>query len=264
MTRAITFVAAVAVYATSATTVAQGPALPIEQPPVGVAGEARPVNSLGYAVQTEQARAAGLAPAVLDLALSAVACGVSRGDLEAPPTLTVIDYSRPSTVPRLWVFDLQSGALLFSELVAHGQHTGENLAERFSDILESRQSSLGLFVTANTYVGRNGYSLRLDGLEPGFNARARERAIVMHGAPYVSTELAARQGRLGRSWGCPALRDAVARELIDTIRDGGVVFSYYPDRGWLDRSRFLNCPPSLEQAPQHPGGLLVHLHALGQ
>ena len=115
------------------------------------------------------------------------------------------------------------------------------MATQFSDTLNSRQTSIGLFVAADTYVGSNGYSLRLDGLEPGFNARARERAIVMHGAPYVNDALIASQGRIGRSWGCPALREAVARNVIDTVRGGGVIFSYYPDEKWLESSRFLHC-----------------------
>ena len=118
------------------------------------------------------------------------------------------------------------------------------MAQQFSDTLNSHQSSLGLFVTGDTYVGSNGYSLRLDGLEPGFNARARERAIVMHGAPYVNADLARTQGRLGRSRGCPALREAVASRVIDTVRDGGVIFSYFPDPEWLTQSRFLNCGDS--------------------
>ena len=185
--------------------------------------------------------AEGLNPDVLRLALTAVECGVRSGEIEAPPTLTIIDYSMPSTERRLWVFDVATGRLLFHELVAHGRNTGENLARHFSDTLNSRQSSLGLFRTDTTYVGSNGYSLRLDGLEPGFNARARERAIVMHGAPYVSDTLARTNGRIGRSWGCPALRAAVARQVIDRIRGGGVVFSYYPDPEWLERSQFLNC-----------------------
>ena len=183
----------------------------------------------------------GLSPHVLELAISAVRCAVNTGELERPKTLTVIDYSLPSTEPRLWVFEVASGRLLFKELVAHGRNTGENMATRFSDTPESRQSSIGLFVTDETYVGSNGYSLRLDGLEPGFNGRARERAIVMHGAPYVNASLASSQGRIGRSWGCPALREAIARNVIDTIRDGGVIFSYYPDDDWLRTSRFLNC-----------------------
>ena len=185
--------------------------------------------------------ASGVSPDVLNLALGAVACAVGAGDIAPPPALTLIDYSRPSTEPRLWVFDLRSGAVRFRELVAHGKGTGENLAQHFSDEMNSHQSSLGLFVARDTYVGSNGYSLRLDGLEPGFNGRARERAIVMHGAPYVDSTFAATQGRLGRSWGCPALREAVARQVIDFVRDGGVIFSYYPDQVWLKGSRFLNC-----------------------
>ena len=186
----------------------------------------------------------GISAQVLSLALNAVNCGVERGDLAAPPTLTVIDYSKPSVEPRLWVFDMTRGELLFNELVAHGRNTGENMSVHFSDAMNSHQSSLGLFVTDETYVGSNGYSLRLNGLEPGFNGRARERAIVMHGAPYVNETLASKQGRIGRSWGCPALREAVARDVIDTIRGGGVVFSYYPDSDWLKTSRFLNCGSS--------------------
>ena len=184
---------------------------------------------------------AGVSAGVLNLALNAVTCGVASGDLATPPTLTLIDYSLASTQPRLWVFDLQSGRLLFKELVAHGRNSGDNMATRFSDAMESRESSLGLFRTADTYVGHNGYSLRLDGLEPGFNSHARERAIVMHGAPYIDRAVAKANGRLGRSWGCPALREAVARRVIDTVRDGGVIFSYYPDPAWLKTSKFLNC-----------------------
>jgi L,D-transpeptidase-like protein len=183
---------------------------------------------------------AGISPDVLQLALGAVNCATALGDIKAPPTLTVIDYSRPSVDPRLWVFDLRTDHLLFRELVAHGRNTGENIAKNFSDAMNSRQSSIGLFVTGDPYIGQNGYSLRLDGLEPGFNGNARERAIVMHGAPYVDAALATTQGRIGRSWGCPALREAVARQVIDTVRDGSVIFSYYPDSNWLKGSRFLN------------------------
>lgn len=188
--------------------------------------------------------ASGISPKVLHLAVSALSCAVNSGDIAAPRTLTVIDYSLPSVEPRLWVFGVATGELLFKELVAHGRNTGDNMATRFSDTLNSRQSSIGLFVARDTYVGSNGYSLRLDGLEPGFNSRARERAIVMHGAPYVDASLAATQGRIGRSWGCPALREAVARNVIDTVRGGGVIFSYYPDERWLSTSRFLNCGQS--------------------
>ena len=185
---------------------------------------------------------------VLDLALTAVACGIASGDLDAPPTLTLIDYSLPSTIPRLWVFDMRTGKTLFSELVAHGRNTGDNMAVHFSDAMESRESSIGLFRTSDTYVGHNGYSLRLDGLEPGFNGHARERAIVMHGAPYVNASVAKANGRLGRSWGCPAVREAIARQVIDTVRGGGVIFSYYPDQTWLTTSKYLNCAAQRDPA----------------
>jgi hypothetical protein len=194
----------------------------------------------GGVIDLAAAEAEGVSSEALRLALSAVACATSSGAIEPPPTLTVIDYSKPSVEPRLWVFDMATGELLFSELVAHGRNTGENLATDFSDIPESRQSSIGLFVTGDTYVGSNGYSLRMDGLEPGFNGHARERAIVMHGAPYVSQEFASQHGRIGRSWGCPALSQAAARDVIDTVRGGGVVFSYYPNTDWLATSKFLN------------------------
>ena len=205
------------------------------------AGSPAAAAAIGARIDLASARTDGISNDALSLALGAVRCAVASGDIDAPKTLTLIDYSKPSTDPRLFVYDLATGTLLFKELVAHGRNTGDNLATRFSDEMNSRQSSIGLFVAAESYAGSNGYSLRLDGLEPGFNAHARDRAIVMHGAPYVNTQLAAAQGRIGRSWGCPALREAVAHQVIDTIRGGGVIFSYYPDQAWLESSRFLNC-----------------------
>ena len=178
-------------------------------------------------------------PAVLALALEARDC--AAGNAPEARRLAVIDYSRPSTEPRLWVFDLPQRKLLFAEHVAHGKGSGENVPTAFSNRNGSHQSSLGLFVTGETYHGGNGYSLRMDGLEPGVNDAARERLIVMHGAPYVDPLTAALQGRLGRSFGCPALRPAVAREVIDTLKQGQLVFAYYPDPDWLEGSRFLGC-----------------------
>src|SRR5215203_2794353 len=136
---------------------------------------------------------------VFEMALNAASCAVKSGAAHAPGTLTVIDYSKPSTERRLWVFDLKSRELIHEELVAHGQGSGANMATQFSNENETHQTSLGLFRTDSTYVGKNGYSLRLDGLDKGINDRARERAIVMHGAPYVSQEFVKANGRLGRS-----------------------------------------------------------------
>jgi hypothetical protein len=180
-----------------------------------------------------------LDPHVFNLALNAAGCAVRAGKIETPATLTVIDYSRPSTQKRLWVVDLHTRTLLFEELVAHGQGSGTNLATQFSNERETHRSSIGLFETKDTYIGKNGYSLRLEGLDAGFNDHAMERAIVMHGAPYVSEAFARAQGRLGRSWGCPALRESVAHELIDRVKGSGLVFAYYPDPKWLSSSQFL-------------------------
>jgi hypothetical protein len=180
-------------------------------------------------------------PEVLALALEAMHCAKAGGVAMAADRIAVIDYSRPSLEPRLWVFDLASPTLLFEELVAHGQGSGDNRPTRFSNAGGSHASSLGLFVTGDTYLGRNGYSMRMDGLEPGVNDRARDRAIVLHGAPYVDAVFGVQQGRIGRSWGCPAVREAVARRMIDVLKGGQFVFAYYPDSGWLTRSALLSC-----------------------
>lgn len=184
-------------------------------------------------------QAPDLDAAVLDLALQARDC--ATGGAAQGSRLAVIDYSRPSTEKRLWIFDLERARLLYHEFVAHGRGSGENHATDFSNREGSHQSSLGLFRTADTYEGGNGYSMRLDGLDPGFNDRARERYIVMHGAPYVDPALAERQGRLGRSLGCPAVRPEVAQEIIDTLREGQWLFAYYPDPDWLGRAASLSC-----------------------
>jgi hypothetical protein len=180
-------------------------------------------------------------PAVLELAARATDCARRKGELAAVNNLAVIDYSRPSSEPRLWVFDAVRGRLLFQELVAHGRDTGDRLAERFSNREGSHMTSLGLFRTADAYEGSNGYSLRLLGLEKGTNDNALARAIVMHGAPYVSEAFVERRGRIGRSWGCPALRPEIAHSVIDTLKGGAAIFAYYPDTQWLRRSEFLSC-----------------------
>jgi L,D-transpeptidase catalytic domain len=180
-------------------------------------------------------------PRVLSLAARAADCARRQGLLDGFHHLAVIDYSLPSTEPRLWVFDVERGRLLFKELVAHGRNTGEKAAERFSNVEGSKMSSLGLFQATDTYYGSNGYSLRLRGLDAGFNDNALSRAIVMHGAPYVSEAIAARLGRLGRSWGCPAVRQEVARVVIDALKGGALLFAYYPDSKWLKESPLLSC-----------------------
>jgi len=190
--------------------------LPVPAPPAGIAEPA----------PTFAGSPAGLSPKVLRAALDAVACARSRGVSGRKDLLTVIDYSLPSSEPRLWVLDLAHGKVLFHDLVAHGAGSGDNYATRFSNTMDSRQTSLGLFLTEGTYEGGNGYSLRLRGLDPGVNDQAEERNIVMHGAWYVSAEHVREHGRLGRSWGCPALAQEEARPVIDTVKGGSFVFAY--------------------------------------
>lgn len=153
--------------------------------------------------------------------------------------LTVIDYTLPSSEARLWVVDLQTGEILVHEYVAHAIRTGDRWATSFSNRDGSRQSSLGTFLTGQAYVGVRGLSLRLEGLEPGINERARARGIVIHGTPTVNATRA-RQGMLGRTEGCPAVSMEAARALIRLIESGVVLFVWYPDRSFLARSQFLS------------------------
>jgi hypothetical protein len=152
--------------------------------------------------------------------------------------LTIVDFSKPSTEKRLFIIDMESDKLLVHTYVAHGRNSGEKWATRFSNEESSYQSSLGFYETSVTYTGSNGYSLRLKGLEPGFNDNAENRAIVMHGAPYVSEEVIRNTGRLGRSWGCPAVSQNEHKEIIDLIKNGSCLFIYAPEANYLADSRF--------------------------
>ena len=212
----------------------------------GVAQAAPPAEALRRA-------APDINPKALKAALSALDCAVAAGMAPAQH-LGVIDYSLPSTQRRLWVFDLKTRKLLFRELVAHGKNSGDNLATRFSNSPDSLTSSLGPFRTLGTYDGRNGYSLRMAGLEPGVNDRAYTRALVMHGAQYVDAKMASKQGRLGRSWGCPAVRPAVAQKLIDTLKDGQFVFAWYPDPAWAGANGYAQCPLTSGHEPPDTDG----------
>ncbi len=155
-------------------------------------------------------------------------------------TLSIVDFSLSSNEPRFWVIDVESGNVLFNSLVAHGKNTGEEFAKDFSNRESSLQSSIGFYRTDQTYQGSNGYSLRLHGLDSGYNDRALERAIVMHGANYVSEDFGRKHQRIGRSWGCPAVPSKLAHSIIDTIKEGSVLFHYYPDETYLASSKWLN------------------------
>ncbi|WP_312088960.1 murein L,D-transpeptidase catalytic domain family protein [Chryseobacterium sp.] len=153
--------------------------------------------------------------------------------------LTVCDFSMSSNQKRLWVIDMNERKVVFNSLVAHGKNTGEEFAEKFSNTESSYQSSLGFYITDTTYEGGNGYSLKLLGMDKGFNDAALQRAVVMHGADYVSEEFAAAHKRIGRSWGCPAVPRNLAEPIINTIKGKNVLFIYYPDENYLSSSEWL-------------------------
>jgi hypothetical protein len=200
-------------------------------------------DSAGFDPGTILEQATGLRPDVLDLALRAYGHARDSGVVRRA-VLTIIDYELPSYEKRLWVIDMDSGRVLHEEWVAHGmgapRGSGGTMthALSFSNVEGTRKSSLGLFITAETYHGQHGHSLKLDGLEPGYNDHARQRYIVIHGAHYVTAPRAEKK-LIGRSWGCPVLRPKVSTSLIDTIKEGSVLWVYYPDPRWLSESRFL-------------------------
>ncbi|MCT2563263.1 murein L,D-transpeptidase catalytic domain family protein [Chryseobacterium herbae] len=153
--------------------------------------------------------------------------------------LTICDFSMSSNTKRLWVIDTNEKKVLFNSLVAHGKNTGEEFAANFSNTESSLQSSLGFYITDATYQGDNGYSLKLLGMDKGFNDAAYRRAIVMHGADYVSDEFASMHKRIGRSWGCPAVPKALTQPIINTIKGRNCLFIYYPDQKYLSSSEWL-------------------------
>lgn len=175
---------------------------------------------------------------VLKLALTAYQKARQRGAVKKP-VLTVIDYSLPSWKQRMWVFDLKRERLLYNTYVAHGRNSGADVPHHFSNQVSSKQTSLGTYVTKGTYIGSKGYSLNLQGLEKGFNDNAYNRRVVIHGAWYVEPDFIKRSGRAGRSWGCPSIAQTLAKPVINTIKDGSVVFAYYPDKNYLSRSGYI-------------------------
>lgn len=153
--------------------------------------------------------------------------------------ITLIDFTKPSTDERLYILDMKNRRMVLKSHVAHGRNSGENYATSFSNVNGSHKSSLGFYLTGDTYQGRNGYSLLLHGLEKGINDKARERAIVIHSAAYANPSVASR-GRLGRSFGCPALPEAVNKTVIDLIKGGTVLYINANDPTYLSQSIYVN------------------------
>ncbi|GHA60149.1 murein L,D-transpeptidase catalytic domain family protein [Pontibacter akesuensis] len=169
-----------------------------------------------------------------------------RMQLVAPSksVLSVVDFTKPSTEKRLWIIDLKSKKVLFNTLVAHGRNTGQNEANQFSNTPNSYMSSLGFYLTDAPYYGKHGLSLRMKGMDEGFNTNAMERAIVVHGADYVSEAFVKQNGRLGRSLGCPSVPKEVSDEVIATIKNNSVFYIHGNDSKYT--SRFLNDNTAVE------------------
>ena len=162
------------------------------------------------------------------------------GKLNPDSILTIIDFSKSSREKRMFVVDLKSQTLLFHTVVAHGRNSGQEFAKEFSNKMNSHQTSLGFYITGSTYSGSNGYSLQLNGIEDGFNDKALARAIVIHGAGYANESTIDSRGYLGRSYGCPALPQQINMKVINKIKQGSLLFAYYPDKKYLNNSEIIN------------------------
>jgi len=191
--------------------------------------------------------APNLNTAVINKVATSLKCATEY-NVDHNTILTVIDYSLPSSEKRLWIFDLHANKLLFNTYVSHGIKSGELLSTYFSNINNSKASSIGVYKTEKSYYGREGLSLRLAGLDRNFNDNASSRAVVMHGGWYVNEHFIKKYGRAGRSWGCPALPLNLYEPIINTIKNNSLMVIYYPSDTWFVKSKFLNCdikPPML-------------------
>jgi len=181
--------------------------------------------------QTMQASASNLSSDAIKLGIKAYEHAQAAG-MDKQKVLTIIDYSKPSSTERLWVFDMRDGHVIGNTLVAHGKGSGTIYATNFSNKFHSDATSIGVYLTGSTYAGKHGYSMRLNGLDKGYNDNAYSRSVVMHSAWYVGKQFLALHGRLGRSWGCPALSKQDASEVINHIKNGTIMLAYYPNQQW--------------------------------
>lgn len=182
---------------------------------------------------------AGLDLQVFEMAMKGFDKLRSNGKSGEDSVLAIADFTKPSGTKRLFVLDLKDRKLVYHTYVSHGKNSGLQYATRFSNSPESHMSSLGFYLTKKTYTGSNGYSLQLDGCEKGVNDKALSRAIVMHAADYANEQIARGRGYIGRSFGCPAVPTALHKPIIDKLKDGNVLFIYYPDRKYLQQSELI-------------------------
>jgi hypothetical protein len=187
-----------------------------------------------------QLKDSGLNEKALEYALLGYRRLLRRHALHKTDVLSVCDFSQPSSAKRMYVLDLQNRRLLYRTYVAHGMRSGRVYANSFSNIPDSHKSSLGFYITRNTYMGSNGLSLRIDGVEKGFNDKARARSIVIHGANYVSERILHKYGRMGTTFGCPAVPEDMASQIIPVLKNGTCFFIYYPSKRYLSASKMLN------------------------
>ena len=200
-----------------------------------------PFVSLAEAMRTYEQlnlQQLGLNKSIFQKALKGFEKLLQQGKINSE-ILSVCDFSKSSNEKRLFVIDLAKRQVLFNSLVAHGKNTGEEFASRYSNEPSSYQSSLGFHITGDTYQGKHGLSLKLEGVEKGFNDNAEKRAIVMHGADYVSENFIAEQGRLGRSFGCPSVPMELRDHIINALKGGSCLFIFYPDKNYLAKSHLI-------------------------
>jgi hypothetical protein len=184
--------------------------------------------------------ALGLSRQAFEFALTGYNTLLNSGRIKKSNLLSILDFSLPSGKKRLFVVDITTGELVFNTYAAHGRNSGTSVATKFSNKTNSYQSSLGFYITGDTYNGKHGMSLRLEGEEKGINDNALARGIVMHSASYVDEEIVARQGYIGRSQGCPALPGNIYKDVIEKIKNGSCLFLYSPDKYYATHSKMLN------------------------
>ena len=181
----------------------------------------------------------GLAKQAFDYAMKGLDIMKAVGKVENYNVISIVDFSKASSQKRLFVLDLKNRKVLFNTYVAHGMNSGKEFAQKFSNDPSSNKSSLGFYETLGTYIGEHGYSLKLEGVEKGINDNANKRNIVMHGAQYVNATTVREHGYIGRSWGCPAIPQALQVPIIEKIKNGTCLFIYSPDKNYLDHSEIL-------------------------